>query len=46
MQEKIDVERVHLAEEADQVLKAAAEAINRACHDDIELKPAGGTASA
>jgi hypothetical protein len=41
MQEQVDAERVQLAEEADQVLEAAAETINRPGHNDIELPPAG-----
>ena len=37
MQEQIDPQRVELGQEADQVLQAAAEAIDVPGHDDIEL---------
>lgn len=43
MQERINPERVRLGKEANQVLQAAAEAIDVPGHDDIEL-PLGGVA--
>jgi len=37
MQEQIDVKGVQFGQEADQILQAAAEAINRPGHDHIEF---------
>jgi hypothetical protein len=37
VEEEVDVQRMQLGEEADQVLQAAAEAIDAPGHDDVEL---------